>query len=162
MATDAPADVQLTSLAGDTRPLEEWTTTFPLALVVLDPYTYESSWILPTAGRLLAHYADADCRSSFLVTCRDYEARQFLGPWADELMVFLDADREAVAGLGITSLPAFCHVDQANTVVAKAEGWQPAEWREVAEDLSRVTRWRRPMIPDQSDPVPFEGTPAAG
>jgi hypothetical protein len=151
--------VALTSLAGDTRPISEWTTTFPLVLVAIDPFTYESAWILPTAGRLLRHYADAGCRTAFLATCRDFEARQFLGPWVDELMVFVDPQRSAVTGLGVEALPAFCHVDQANAVVAKAEGWDPAEWRKVAIDVSRVTGWGRPSIPEADDPAPFPGTP---
>ena len=35
---------------------------FHLAIVVLDPYTYESSWILDTATRVLRNFAAADCR----------------------------------------------------------------------------------------------------
>ena len=53
VADDIAPDTPLTSLSGDTRPLDEWTTTFHLALVVLDPFTYESAWILDTGGRIL-------------------------------------------------------------------------------------------------------------
>src|SRR4051794_79749 len=52
VATDPPADLTLTPLTGEARTLREWVTTFHLALVVLDPYTSESAWILPTAGRI--------------------------------------------------------------------------------------------------------------
>lgn len=163
MPTDVPADVPLTSLqGGDTRPIEEWTTTFQLALVALDPYTQESAWLLPTAGRILRTFAEADCRTAFLLTCDEADARQFLGPWVEELMVYVDPDRAAVTGLGLERLPAFVHVDQANAVVGKAEGWAPAEWREVATELARVMSWRRPTIPEPSDPLPFDGSPAAG
>ena len=163
MPTDVFSDVPLTSLqGGDTRPVEEWTTTFQLALVALDPYTQESAALLPTAGRILRTFAEADCRTAFLVTCDEADARQFLGPWVTELMVFVDPDRRSVEGLGIERLPAFVHVDQADTVIGRAEGWDPAEWRDVAAELARVMSWRRPTIPDATDPRPFEGTPAAG
>lgn len=163
MPTDVPADVPLTSLqGGDTRPIQEWTTTFQLALVALDPYTQESAWLLPTAGRILRTFAEADCRTAFLLTCDEADARQFLGPWVEELMVYIDPDRTTVAGLGLERLPAFVHIDQSNAVIGRAEGWVPAEWREVATELARVMSWRRPTIPDPADPLPFDGTPAAG
>ena len=67
MPTDNVSEVPLTSLSGESRPINEWTTTFQLALVVLDPYTMESSKLLGTAGRILRHYAEADCRTAFLM-----------------------------------------------------------------------------------------------
>lgn len=162
MVLDVPADTPLTSLAGDTRPIEEWTTTFHLALVVLDPFTYESAWILDTGGRILRTFAEADCRTAFVVTCDADSARQFVGPWADELLVFADPERQAVKGLGLELLPAFVHVNQANQVEAKAEGWDPDAWRAVAENLADRMSWRRPTIPTASDPAPYAGTPAFG
>src|SRR5262245_16078379 len=67
--TDIPADTPLQSLDGDTLPIEQWTTTFHLALMVLDPYTLESSWIVDTAARVLRTFSEADCRTAFLLTC---------------------------------------------------------------------------------------------
>jgi hypothetical protein len=157
-----PPDTPLTSLAGDTRPIGEWTTTFHLALVVLDPFTYESAWILDTGGRILRTFAEADCRTAFVLTCPVDDARQFVGPWADELMVFVDPDRAAVKGMGLQQLPAFVHVNQANQVEAKAEGWDPDAWREVAVNLADRMGWGRPTIPDATDPAPYAGTPALG
>jgi len=46
-------DLMLSPLGAEARPLEDWLTTFHLATVALDPYTNESSWILPTATRVL-------------------------------------------------------------------------------------------------------------
>jgi hypothetical protein len=157
---DVPPDTPLTSLAGDTRPVTEWTTTFHLALVVLDPFTYESAWLLDTAGRLLGHFAEADCRTAFLVTTGPDEARTFLGPWADELLVYVDPDRAAVKGLGLEHLPAFVHVNQANQVEASAQGWDPAAWRAVAANLADRMGWQTPAIPAPGDPAPYAGTPA--
>ncbi len=157
---EVPLDTPLTSLGGETRPIDEWTTTFHLALVVLDPYTYESSWILETAGRILRNYAEADCRTAFLVTAGPDDARAFLGPWCEELLVFVDPDRVGVKGLGLDRLPAFVHVNQAAQVDSWAQGWDPDEWRAVAVNLAEAMRWRRPTIPELDDPVPYQGTPA--
>jgi hypothetical protein len=157
---DVPAETPLTSLAGDTRPISEWTTTFHLALVVLDPFTYESAWLLDTGGRILRNFGEADCRTAFLVTCNEEDARGFLGPWADEFLVYVDPEREAVKGLGIEKLPAFVHVNQGNQVEAKGEGWDPTSWRAVAVNLADRMGWRRPTIPEPVDPAPYEGTPA--
>ena len=162
MAVDIAPETPFTSLSGDTRPLEEWTTTFHLALVVLDPFTYESAWILATGGRILRTFAEADCRTAFVVTCDVEAARQFIGPWADELLVFVDPERLAVKGLGLEQLPAFVHVNQANQVEAKAEGWDPDAWRAVSVNLAERMRWGRPTIPDSADPAPYAGTPALG
>ncbi|HEY6534174.1 MAG TPA: hypothetical protein VIY72_17825 [Acidimicrobiales bacterium] len=162
MITDVPADVQLTPLTGSPRTIAEWTTTFHLAIVVLDPYTLESSWILGTAARILSRYAEADVRIAFAVTCSPEEARRFMGPLTEEYLVFTDPDRAVVEALGLESLPAFVHVNQHHQVEAVAEGWNPEAWREVAENLSDRMDWTVPVIPDNGDPTPFAGTPAAG
>lgn len=162
MPIDVAPDTPLTSLAGDTRPISEWTTTFHLALVVLDPFTYESAWLLDTAGRILRNFAEADCRTAFLVTATADDARPFLGPWADELLVYIDPDRLAVKGFGLDRLPAFVHVNQANQIEAHAQGWDPAQWREVTVNLAQRMSWRRPTIPEAGDPAPYEGTAALG
>lgn len=162
MAADVPPDTLFTTLSGDTRPIEEWTTTFHLALVVLDPFTYESAWIIDTAGRILRTFAEADCRTAFVVTCDADAARDFVGPWADELLVFVDPDRVAVKGMGLDALPAFVHINQANQIETKAEGWDPDAWRAVAVNLADRMSWQRPTIPDPADPAPYAGTPALG
>jgi hypothetical protein len=157
---DVPADVTLTPLEGEPRTVEEWTTTFHLVFVVLDPYTYESAWILDRAGKILRVFAEADCRVAWLVTCPPDEAREFLGPWAKEFLTFVDPDRSAVKAMGVERLPAFVHLNQDHAVEGKAEGWQPDDWREVADHLAEVMSWSRPTIPQPGDPVPYEGTPA--
>ncbi len=157
-----PADTPLRALDDEPRTVGQWTTTFHLALVVLDPYTYESSWIIDTAVRILRNFAEADCRTAFLVAADDEGARRFLGPFVQELLVFTDPDRIAIKAMGLERLPAFVHLNQANTVEGAAEGWQPQQWRSVADHLARLMSWRSPSIPVPSDPVPFDGTPALG
>lgn len=161
MATDLDGDVKLTAVRnGETRGLAEWTTMFHLAVVVVDPFTYESSWILDTGRRILSVYAEADCRVGFIVTGTVEQAKQFLGPIVDEYFVLADPDRAAVRAMGLEHLPAFVHINQTPGLEGKAEGWNPDEWRVVAEGLTEVMDWRTPVIPANSDPVPFAGTPA--
>ena len=142
------------------RTLGEQVAFFHLVLVALDPYTYESSWLLETAGRILQNFSGADCRVGFLLTSDEKGAREFVGPWADELLLFVDEDRSFVKALGIGELPAFVHIEHDGTIAGKAEGWDPDTWRPIAEHLAELMSWSRPAIPKAGDPVPFDGTPA--
>ena len=162
VTTDVPADLELTPLSGRSRRIAEWTTNFHLAVVVIDPFTLESSWILDTAERILVRYAEADVRIAFLVTATIDEAKQFLGPLAERFLVFADPERNAVRALALESLPAFVHINQHHQVEASAEGWEPEQWRTVATNLSDRMDWTVPIIPENRDPSPFVGSPALG
>lgn len=162
MASNVALDLQLSTISGETRPLDEWVTTFHLASVVLDPYTNESSWVLRAATRILEAFREADVRVNLVLTCSAAEAKQFLGPIADEFLVFCDPDRTFVRQLGVATLPAFVFVRGDGSVQAAAEGWNPADWRQVAKAIASNTSWLAPRIPGPSDPSPFRGTPALG
>ena len=62
-------------------------------------------------------------------------------------------------GLGVEQAPAIVLVRQDGQVTAKAEGWDPDAWREVAEAVAALTSWSRPAIPAAGDPVAYSGTP---
>jgi hypothetical protein len=162
VATDPPADLTLAPINGEPRTIAEWVTTFQLAAVVLDPYTNESAWIIDTAGRVLTHFREADCRVAFIVTGTADDARQFLGPWADKVLTFADPDRASVRALGLNELPAFVQVRGDLHVAAAAEGWDPEEWQQVARSLAENMSWSAPLVPDQGDPSPYAGSAAAG
>ena len=162
MANRLPDDLVLHPIGSDSRPVAEWLTTFHLAPVVLDPYTNESSWILKTAVRILDALRGADARVSFVVTSDADDARRFLGPIADDFLVFADPDRAVPKALGATSLPAFAFVRVDGSVDSLAEGWNPATWRQVARAISDATSWNPPTIPGPNDPAPFAGSPVAG
>lgn len=161
-AAEAPADLELTTLGGEARPVDDWVTTFHLVLVVIDPFTDESAWILDTANRLLTTFRGADCRVGWLVTADADDARAFLGPLAAELLTLVDPDRRVVKSLGLERLPALVHIRQDRSVVGVAEGWNPREWRVVTDNLSRVMSWSRPVLPVPGDPSPYSGSPAQG
>jgi hypothetical protein len=142
------------------RTLREWLTTFHLASVVVDPFTNESAWILETAVRIMRQFSGAAVRVNFLITCSPEQVRGFLGPFADEFLVFCDPDRVAVKALGLTELPAFVLIQSDGSITASAQGWTASEWKSVASEIARLTAWSKPMIPAPGDPAAFRGTPA--
>ncbi len=158
-----PLDVELTALGprAKSRPLADWLTTFPLVPVVLDPYTHESAQILGTAKRILENYRGAGCRTCWVLACDSDGAEKFLGPWAQDTLTFVDPQRQFISAVGLEQLPAFLMIRQDSSVAHAAQGWNPAQWREVAEAVSKVTGWIRPVIGDHRDPSPYTGTPAA-
>ena len=160
VATNPALTTELDPLQGDPRPLDEWLTTFPLALTVIDPFTHESSWILDSARRVMAEYQGSACRMAWLCCGTDDQAQQFLGPLGEETLTFTDPDRAMVKALGLETLPAFVLIRQDGSVAAAAEGWDPETWRDVAQALADLTQWSRPQIPAAGDPVAFPGTPA--
>lgn len=162
MVSEAPSDLTLTTLRGQSHTLPQWLTTFHLVVVVLDPFTSESAWLLPSVARILRTYDQADCRVAILATCTPMEATQFLGPYAKEFLTFADPDRSAVKGLGLERLPAIVHIRHDLSIAGSAEGWVPQEWRAVTDRLSRAMGWTRPTIPGPRDPAPYEGSPALG
>ena len=162
MASSPPPDTILRPINAPARPLSQYLTTFHLVMVVLDPFTNESAWILETAGRVLTTFSQADCRVGWLVAGSAEECREFLGPWADRFVTFADPDREAITGLGLERLPALVHLGMDASVVASAEGWHPATWQVVADELAQMLLWKGPRLPAPSDPAPYAGTPALG
>jgi hypothetical protein len=163
IAPDVLLSTELHPVGGDARPLSQLLTTFPLALVVLDPYTHESSWLLDTGRRVLEVFRDADVRVAYLVTDTDTAGAQaFLGPLADEILGLADPDRTLVRALGLESLPAFVVIRQNGTVLGTAEGWDPEAWRAVSDALADLTAWSRPEVPAAGDPAPYAGTAALG
>lgn len=159
MITPSP-DTVLQPLDGPSRPLHELLTTFHLLSVVIDPYTNESAWLLPTARRILSQFAGSSVRTNYVVTAGADDARAFLGPLVNEALVFCDPDRTFVKQLGLTQLPAFTFLRIDGNVTAKAEGWNPLEWRAVTDEVARTVSWSKPLIPAPGDPGAFAGTPA--
>ena len=160
VAKDPSADLELTPLGGEARPLSDWLTTFHLATVALDPYTNESAWILPTATRILEGLRGSDARVNLLVTAPEDDARAFLGPMVRQFLVFVDDDRSVVKSLGLETLPAFVFIRVDSTVPAAAEGGTRRSGVTSPRSIASTTAWQPPDIPMIGDPGPFHGTPA--
>lgn len=155
-------DVELHPLGGEPIALGDQTQIFHLVAVVLDPYTNESAWLLETAGRILVEMEEADCRVAWIITCGPEDARAFLGPWAERLLTFCDEDRSVVEALGVKEIPALVHVGTNQQVEGLADGWDPAAWKPITDNLAKILAWSRPGYPKPGDPVAFPGTPASG
>jgi hypothetical protein len=162
VATAPSVDVELASASGESRPLNDWLVTFPLALGVVDPYTHESAWLLDTIARVFRVFAGSDCRVAWLVTGPADDAKRFLGPLGDEFLTFVDPERTLVKSLDLALLPAFVVIRQDGSLLGAAESWDPPAWHAVADDLTQLTSWSKLSIPGPSDPVAYPGTPALG
>jgi len=162
VVTQVAEDVKLTAVGGRTATIAEWTTTFQLLTVVIDPYTHESAWLLETAGRVLANFRGADCRVAWTVTADERDAKRFLGPWAEEFLTFTDPDRELAKALELEQLPALAYIRQDLAIVGTAQGWQPDEWEHLGALVGKVNSWSHPNLPGAGDPGPFKGSPALG
>ncbi len=111
------------------------------------PYTNESSWILKTAARILEGLRGSDARVNLVVTSDADDARAFLGPYADEFLVFCDPDRATVRALGLSQLPAFVFVRVDGIVGGRGRGLEPGG----VEAGGRDDR-RRDELADADDP----------
>ena len=160
MVTQVAADTKLTAVGGESRPISEWTTTFQLLTVVLDPYTEQSAWLLETVGRILHNFRGADVRVAWTVTAKEPDAKRFLGPWADEFLTFADPERQLVQALDLQQLPALVYIRQDLAVVGTAQGWDPEEWEQLGQLVGKVNSWSYPKLPAAGDPGAFAGSPA--
>ena len=162
MASNPPADLALAPLTGKSYPLRAWLVQYDLLLAVLDPFTDESAWILPTAMRVLETFEQSDCRVGLVLAgATADEARTFLGPIAQRVLAFPDADHAIVKAFALERLPALVHVaGTTGSVVNACEGWDPNGWQAVTDELARVMSWSGPVLPGPKDPSPFAGTPA--
>lgn len=160
MAQNPDPLLELTSIKGRTRPLDDWLTTFHLCLVVL-PGRPDASPYVRLGRRALDVFRGADCKTAFLVTGNEHGARRLLGPAVDQYVVFLDPERAFVKSLGLERIPAFVHLRADTTLVDAAEGWDPEGWHRVSEGLGRDMAWSHATYPQPGDPPPSEGWPAS-
>lgn len=156
MAKDPDPSLELTTVRGVTRSIDDWTTSFHLALVVL-PGRPEAAAYVRIGRRLAATLGGSDCRPAFLIIGNERAAQRVLGPAIDEGLVFLDPDGTAAKGLGVAKTPAFVHVRLNGTIGGSAEGWDPPAWKTAVGQLAKEMAWTRPLIPAAGDPRPFAG-----
>ncbi|MED5229331.1 MAG: hypothetical protein VX754_00365 [Actinomycetota bacterium] len=152
------ASSNLTSINGQSLPLRSWVTNFHLLLVVIDPFSHESSWIINTASRVLSNFTGADCRVGWLVIGDAEQAATFLGPHSDEFITFIDPNGDFVKEVGLTQTPGIIHINQAPKLIAATQGWNPEEWKAIVSGLADHMQWSRPAIPAEGDPTPYAGS----
>jgi hypothetical protein len=158
MAKNPDPVLKLATDKGIVRTLDDWSTMFHLVLVILPDRPEAKAWI-PVAERIFAVLGDADCRTAYVVPSTPEIAERILGSGETTTMTFVDPDKELVSSLGIKNLPAFVHLRQDTTVAAVAEGWDPAEWQQVANEVSKAMSWSVPEIKYLADPPKSAGFP---
>ena len=156
MAQDPDPTVELTTARGVTRTLDDWTTTFHLALTVL-PGRPEASVFVRIGRRIADVLGGSDCRPAFLIVGNERAARRVLGTTIDEYLTFLDPEGAFVKAAGLARLPAFVHIRVDGSLAGAAEGWAPDAWNDAVERLAKEMAWSRPLIPAPGDPPPFAG-----
>ncbi len=156
MAQNPDPLIEVTTLKGRTRALDDYLTIFHLCLIAI-PGRPEARNYVTIGRKALDVFRGADCKTAFLVTGNEHAARRTLGDAADDYVVFVDAERTLVKSLGLERLPAFVHLKADTTLVDAAEGWHPDEWDRVAKGLARDMSWSRPNFGMPGDPPPFAG-----
>lgn len=161
MAQNPDPQLQLTSLRGVTRTLDDWATVFNLAIVLLPGRPEASGWV-PVVDRIFRTFGDSDVRTIVTVAAPPAVADRILGEGAaDRWLVFCDADGALAASLGLERLPAFVHLRQDTTLAAVAQGWSPREWQRVADEIAKAQHWTAPVVAGRDDPPPTPGWPLA-
>ena len=156
MAQDPDLTVELTTARGVTRTLDDWTTTFHLALTVL-PGRGEAAAYARIGKRIADVLGGSDCRPAFLIVGNERTARRVLGSALDDYLCVLDPEGAFLKAAGITKTPAFVHIRVDGSLAGAAEGWDPNAWDEAVERLAKEMAWTRPLIPAPGDPRPFAG-----
>jgi hypothetical protein len=156
VAKNPDPNLKLASTKGVSRTLDDWSTMFHLCLVILPPRP-EAAVFIPVAERIFKQFGDADCRTAFCVVGNEFIAKGVLGAAEERYLSFVDENGELSASLGLTHLPAFVHLRQNTTLVSAAEGWDPAEWQRVADELAKAMAWSSPTVAGPGDPPPTPG-----
>jgi hypothetical protein len=160
MAKNPDPSLELTTSAGVTRTLDDWSTMFQLCLVIL-PARPEASVFVPIAQRVFATFGDTDCTTAFVVTGPQVVAERLLGHIDSGVMIFTDPELDLVSSLGLEHLPALVHLRQDTSVAAATEGWSPKEWQRVVRETAKAMAWTVPEVARPGDPPAFPGWPVA-
>jgi len=153
VAKNPDPTLALTTAAGVSRSLDDWTTMFHLCLVILPDRPEAARWV-PVARRIFDVLGDSDARTAYVVPSTAAIAERILGDEADRAMVFIDPDRTLIGSLGLEHLPAFVHIRQDTSVGAAAEGWNAAEWQKVAKEIAGAMAWSVPDVAPPGSTIP--------
>lgn len=156
MAQNPDPSLELTSITGVTRTLDDWATVFNLSIVLLPARPEAAAWV-PVIDRIYATFGDSDVRTTVCVAATPAITRRILGDAANRWLTFCDPDQRFAAALGLERLPAFVHLRQDTSLVAAAQGWSPTEWQRVADEIAKKEHWTSPLIAAHGNPRPTPG-----
>ena len=148
--------MELTTIKGHTRKLDDWLTIFHMCAIVL-PERPEAAEFDRLAHRTLHHFAQSDCRAAYVVNGTERGARRVLGKDADNFLCFIDPAGKFAEEVGITTVPALVHLRADTAFVDAAQGWDPPAWQRVADGLTKASHWTKLVFPLPGDPPPSPG-----
>lgn len=160
MAKNPNPLLPITSYAGVTRTLDDWTTVFNIAVIVV-PDRPEGAAFVPIIDRIFRTFGDSDVRTIVCVPSTKTIAKRILGDAVDRWLVWLDPDRAFVESLGLERLPAFLMLRQDTSLVTAVQGWRASEWQRVAGEIAAKEHWSTPLVSGRGDPAPTPGWPVA-
>jgi hypothetical protein len=160
VAQNPDPSLQLTSLKGVTRTLDDWVTVFNLAVVLLPMRPEAGAWV-PVIDRIYRTFGDSDVRTTICVSANPSITRRIIGDAGDRWLTFCDPDEALAKSLALERLPAFVHLRQDTSLASAAQGWSPTEWQKVADEIARTKHWIAPIVSDAGNPSPTPGWPLA-
>ena len=153
MAKNPDPTLELSTDAGMTRTIDDWTTMFHLCLVILPDRPEAAQWV-PVARRIFGVLGDSDARTAYVIPSTPAIAKRIVDGEREQAMVFVDPDRTLINSLGLKHLPALVHIRQDTSIGAVAEGWDPEEWQKVAREISAAMAWSVPDVAPPGSMVP--------
>jgi hypothetical protein len=156
VANNPDPSLELTSIAGVTRTLDDWATVFNLAIVLLPARPEAAAWV-PVIDRLYATLGDSDVRTTVCVSANAAITRRIIGDAASRWLTFCDPDQRLASALGLERLPAFVHLRQDTSLVTVTQGWSASEWQRVADEIAKKQHWTSPQVAAPGNPRPTPG-----
>jgi hypothetical protein len=151
VAQNPDPTLELTSITGVTRTLDDWATVFNLAIVLLPGRPEASAWV-PVIDRMYATLGDSDVRTIVCVGANPAITRRIIGDAADRWLTFCDPDQKLATSLALERLPALVHLRIDTTLVAAAQGWSVSEWQRVCDEIAKHEHWTSPRIAAPENP----------
>jgi hypothetical protein len=156
VAQNPDPSIELTSMTGVTRTLDDWATVFNLAIVLLPARPEAGAWV-PVIDRIYATLGDSDVRTIVCVSANVSITRRIIGDLSERWLTFCDPEHRLASALALERLPAFVHLRQDTTLVSAAQGWSVSEWQRVADEIAKKEHWTSPRIASETNPRPTPG-----
>jgi hypothetical protein len=156
VAQNPDPNLALSNMKGVTRSLDDWATTFNLAIVLLPARAEASAWNI-VIDRIYRTLGDSDVRTCICVASTPAITRRIIGDLADRYLTFCDPDHALASSLGLERLPAIVHLRQDTTLVDAAQGWSVTEWQRVVDEIARHVHWTAPILHGNDNPPATPG-----
>ncbi|MFN8016017.1 MAG: hypothetical protein U0R17_05365 [Acidimicrobiia bacterium] len=145
MTTTPNPTLQLTTIDGITRSLDDWTTVFTNLWVVLPP-KLEANEIIPVAEQIFKTFGDSDARCAYLIPASEQVAKKVLSQTSTKAQCFIDEDAKVCGALGVTQTPSLVYIRQDTAVTHIAQGFNLENWIKTCDEIAKTLRWTSPQL----------------